>query len=349
MTKSGNAIKLHRSLSERIKASREARARRKAAYLATLPKNPFKRFLYRMKPRELARYWFSRDGAIMALKIFGAGIVVCFVLIVGVFAYFRKDLPNIRDLSVQSLGGSVTYYDRTETRILWQDYVDIKRIPVSAENMSKHIRNATVAVEDKDFYKHGAFDMRGILRAAVNNVVGGGTTQGGSTISMQLAKISQKNTYNRTFANKIKELILSIEMEREYSKDDILTGYLNAVPYGPLSVGVQVAAQDYFGVDAKDLTIAQSAFLAAIPKSPSVYSPHGPYFDAEALVGRMHYIIDLMYEQKMITKEEAEEAKKSTSWLLSKNSSLQNTPTSSRHRSSRLLKTSCLKSTPATL
>lgn len=307
-TKSGAAIKLHRSLGERIKASREARARRKAAYLATLPKNPFKRFLYRLKPRELARYWFSRDGALMALKIFGATIIICFVFIVGVFAYFRKDLPNIKDLSVQNLGGSVSYYDRTGDILLWQDYVDIKRIPVPADQMSKHIRNATVAVEDKDFYKHGAFDMRGIVRAALNNVFGG-STQGGSTISMQLAKISQNNTYERTFANKIKELILSIEMEREYSKDDILTGYLNAVPYGPLSVGVQVAAQDYFGVDAKDLTIAQSAFLAAIPKSPSVYSPHGPYFDAEALIARMHYIIDLMYEQKMITKEEAEEAK----------------------------------------
>lgn len=308
-TKSGTAIKLNRSLGERIKANREARARRKAAYLATLPKNPFKRFLYRLKPRELARYWFSRDGAMMALKIFGATIVICFVFIVGVFAYFRKDLPNIKDLSAKNLGGSVSYYDRSGDNLLWQDYVTIKRIPVPAKDMSKHIRNATVAVEDKDFYKHGAFDMRGILRAALNNVFGG-STQGGSTISMQFAKISQENTYNRNFANKIKELILSIEMEREYSKDDILTGYLNAVPYGPMSVGVQVAAQDYFGVNAKDLTVAQSAFLAAIPQSPSVYSPHGPYFDSEALIGRMHYVIDLMREQKMITKEEAEEAKK---------------------------------------
>lgn len=308
LTKSGTAIKLNRSLGERIKASREARAKRKAAYLATLPKNPWKRILYRMRPKELARYWFSRDGAIMALKIVGIGIAVGFVLIVGVFAYFRKDLPNIKDLSAQSLGGSMTYYDRTGNTVLFQDYVDIKRQPVSTENMSKHVRNATVAIEDKDFYKHGAFDMRGIVRAVVNNVFGG-STQGGSTISMQFAKIDQKNTADRTLANKAKELILAIEMEREYSKDDILTGYLNAVPYSPLSVGVQAAAQEYFGIDAKDLTIEQAAFLAAIPQSPSVYSPYGPRFDPGALVGRMFYIIDLMRDQGMITKEEAEAAK----------------------------------------
>lgn len=307
-TKSGTAIKLNRSITERIKAGREARARKKAAYLATLPKNPFKRLLYRLHPKRVIKYWFSREGAIMALKILGVGIVVGFVLIVGVFAYFRKDLPNIKDLTAQSLGGSVTYYDRTGQHMLFQDYVDVKRVPVATKDMSKYVRMATVATEDKDFFKHGAFDMRGIFRAVVNNLLGG-STQGGSTISMQFAKIDQKNTADRTLANKAKELILAIEMEREFSKEDILTGYLNAVPYGPLSLGVQAASQEYFGVDAKDLTIEQAAFLTAIPQSPSVYSPYGPRYDPERLIGRMQYIIGLMVEQGMITKEEAEKAK----------------------------------------
>ncbi len=308
-TKSGTAIKLNRSLGERLKAGREARARRKAAYLATLPKDRFKRILYRMKPRELARYWFSRDGGIMALKIAGIGIVIGFVLVVGIFAYFRKDLPNIKDLSGQTLGGSVTYYDRTGETVLWQDYNDTKRQPVATDKMSKAIRDATIAIEDKDFYQHGAFDLRGIMRAGVNNVLKKGTTQGGSTISQQLVKLDQQWTAERTAANKIKEVILAIEMEREYSKDDILTGYLNLVPYGPISVGVQVAAQDYFGVDAKDLDIAQSAMLAAIPQAPSVYSPYGPRYDADALIGRQQYIIDQMANQKLITQEEAKAAK----------------------------------------
>lgn len=309
-TKSGTAIKLNRSLGERLKASRDARARRRAAYLSTLPKNKFKRILFRLHPRELARYWFSRDGAIMALKILGVGLVVGFVLVVGVFAYFRKDLPNIKDLTGNNLGGSVSYYDRTGSQLLWQDYNDTKRQPVATEKMAKTIRDATVAIEDKDFYKHGAFDVRGIVRAGVNNLMNrGGGIQGGSTISQQLVKLDRQWTAERTVGNKIKEVILAVELEREYSKEDILTGYLNAAPYGPVSVGVQVAAQDYFGVDAKDLTIAQAAMLAAIPKAPSLYSPYGPRYEPSELLARQQYIIDQMAAQKMITKEEATVAK----------------------------------------
>jgi len=307
-TKNGTAIKLNRSLGERMKANREARARKKAAYLATLPKNPFKRFLFRIHPRQVIRYWFSREGGIMALKIMGVGLVVSFVLIVGVFAYFRKDLPNIKDLAGQTLGGSVVYRDREDKVTLWQDYNEIKRQPVATDHISKYVRNATVAIEDKDFYQHGAFDVRGILRAAVNNVTGG-STQGASTISQQLAKLDQQWTAERTVGNKVKELILAIEMEREYSKDDILTGYLNLAPYGPVSYGVQVAAQDYFGIDAKDLTLEQSVMLAAIPQAPSLYSPYGPRYDSGALTGRMHYILDQMVAQKMVTKDEATVAK----------------------------------------
>src|SRR5262245_82315 len=105
-TKSGNTIKINNSLTERIRASRDAKARRRAASLGKLPKNPWKRMLYRLHPKRLAAYWFSRDGAIMALKITGVGIVVGFILLVGIFAYFRKDLPNIKNISGDSLGGS---------------------------------------------------------------------------------------------------------------------------------------------------------------------------------------------------------------------------------------------------
>jgi membrane peptidoglycan carboxypeptidase len=309
-TKSGGAIKLNRSLGERIRANRDAKARRRAAYLSTLPKNRFKRILYRMQPRELARYWFSRDGLIMALKITGVGIVLSFIFIVGIFAYFRKDLPNINNLSGQKLGGSITYYDRTGKTVLWQDYDAVKRVPVEWENIAQDMKDATIAIEDKDYYKHGAFDIRGIARAGFNNVFKrGGGTQGGSTISQQVVKLNQDWTADRTIARKVKEVILAVELEREYSKDDILKGYLNLAPYGPVQYGVEVASADYFGIKAKDLSLAQSAFLAAIPKAPSTYSPYGPTFSAEALIGRQQYILDQMVAQKMISKEEAATAK----------------------------------------
>jgi len=309
-TKSGNTIKLHRSLTERFKARRDDKARRRAAYLSTLPKNRFHRMLYRLHPRQLAKYWFSRDGAIMALKITGIGIVVCFMLVVGLFAYFRKDLPNINDISGSTLPGSTNYYDRTGKILLYQDYEDFKRVQVAGDQISVNMKNATVAIEDKDFYKHGAFDVRAIIRAGFNDAFNKRAgRQGGSTITQQLVKLNQDWTADQSYTRKVKELILSVEMEREYSKQDILNGYLNAAPYGPVQYGAQTAAQEYFGVDAKDLTIPQAAMLAAIPKSPNDYSPYGPSFSPADLTAREHYIIDQMAAQHMITKQAATDAK----------------------------------------
>src|ERR1700753_832262 len=109
-TSSGKTIKLNRSLSDRVRAGKEAKAQRKAAYLSSLPKERWKRLLYRMHPKRLYQYWFSRDGAIMALKIAGIGFVVVFLLIVGLFAYFRKDLPKIQNINSGNSGGSIAYY-----------------------------------------------------------------------------------------------------------------------------------------------------------------------------------------------------------------------------------------------
>jgi penicillin-binding protein 1A len=268
----------------------------------------------------MAQYWFSREGGIMALKIIGISILVGFFLTIGLFAYFRKDLPKIKDLSGHDLGGNTTYYDRTGQTVLFSDYNSVKRIPVDGKDISPYIKQATVAIEDKDFFKHGAFDVRGIMRAAYRDVTGGsGTVQGGSTITQQLVKLNENWTDNRTVTRKVKELILAVELEREYSKDDILTGYLNIAPYGGQEYGVEAAARDYFQVSAKDLTLPQAVMLAAIPQSPSYYSPYagskynpevtGDTFSPQALAGRMQYILDQMVKQGYITKKQADDAK----------------------------------------
>ncbi len=320
-TKSGNTIKLNQSLSDRFRANRDAKARRRAAYLSTLPQEPWKRLLYRLHPKRVYKYWFSRQGAIMALKLAGIGLVACFILLVGVFAYFRKDLPDIKnDISGKNLGGSIVYYDRTGQTVLWQDYNAVKRIPVKTDQMSKYMRQATVAIEDKDFYHEGAFNVRGIVRAGVHDITNsGGPVQGGSTITQQLVKLNQSWTQDRTITRKIKELILAVDLEREYSKDDILTGYLNVAPYGNVQYGVESAANDYFGIPAKDLNLAQSAFLAAIPQSPGFYSPYNSpkynpatsedNFGAEDVMHRQKYILDQMVKQGYISKTEADQAK----------------------------------------
>ncbi|HEX5743917.1 MAG TPA: transglycosylase domain-containing protein, partial [Candidatus Saccharimonadales bacterium] len=309
-------------MSDRARARRAARRAEKAAYLSTLPKERFKRLAYRMQPKRVAQYWFSREGGIMALKIIGISIVVGFFMTIGLFAYFRKDLPKIKDLSGDSLGGNITYYDRSGKVVLFNDYNSIKRIPVEDKEISPYVKQATVAIEDKDFFNHGAFDVRGILRAAWHDVTGTGSTgsvQGGSTITQQLVKLNEGWTDNRTVTRKVKELILAVELEREYSKKDILAGYLNVAPYGGQEYGVEAAARDYFHTSARKLTLAQSAMLAAIPQSPSYYSPYAGVkynpeatantFNPEALIGRQHYILKLMVEQGYITEKQAEAAK----------------------------------------
>jgi membrane peptidoglycan carboxypeptidase len=320
-TGSGKTIRINRSLSDRLRASKYARDAKHAAYLSTLPKNPVLRALFRLHPKHVIRYWFSREGAIMALKITGVGIVAVFLLTIGVFAYFRKDLPKIKDISGDSLGGSITYYDSGGKTVLWQDYDAVKRIPVTEDNMSPYIKQATVAVEDKNFYHEGAFNPGAILRAGLHDVAGGGGggLQGASTITQQLVKLNEQWTANRTVTRKVKELILAVELSREYSKADILTGYLNIAPYGGVEYGVEAAARDYFHTDAAHLTLAQAAMLAAIPQDPPFYSPYSSpafnkevtadYFGKDELLGRQHYILDQMVNQHMISRAQATAAK----------------------------------------
>jgi penicillin-binding protein 1A len=316
VTRSGKTIKINRSLGERLSAQKNAKANRKAARLATLPKGRIKRFLYHFQPRRMYKYWFSRDGAIMALKIMGVGFIATFLLLVGLFAYFRKDLPNLRDINGDQFGGSIRYFDRTGQTLLWEDYDAMKRIPVGHDGQNQFMRDATVAIEDKDFFHHGGFDVRGIMRAGVNNLTGRGNTQGGSTITQQLVKLTQNWTKDHSYTRKAKELILSVELERSYSKQEILAGYLDTAPYGNVQYGVEAATRDYFHKSAKDLTLDEAAFMAAIPQSPSFYSPYGAYFKANttesttALKARQHYILNLMYDQKMITKKQRDDAQK---------------------------------------
>lgn len=318
VTKSGKTIKLHTSLSDRIKASRDQKALRKAERLKGLPKSRVRRVLFYLNPKRQAKYWFSKEGGIMALKITGIGLVAMFILMIGVFAYFRKDLPNLRDISGNNIGGSIRYYDRTGQTLLWEDYDAVKRIPVPGDQIANHLKQATIALEDRDFYKHGGFDTKGITRAAWANITGGTTSQGGSTITQQLVKLSQDWSNDRSYTRKIKELILSVELERSYTKEEILTGYLNTAPYGNIQYGAQAASADYFKKPAKDLTLEESVFMAAIPQSPSFYSPYGAYYNEElggevgrdALIGRMHYTYDVMVEMGFITSEQRDAAKK---------------------------------------
>ncbi len=216
VTKSGKTIKLNRTMNEKSKARRDAKALRKAERLKGMPKGRLKRVLFRMHPKRLFAYWFSRDGLYMGLKLAGISFAVGFLLLAGLFAYFRKDLPNLKDISGNNIGGSIRYYDKTGDTLLWEDYDAVKRVPVESASISDYLKNATIAVEDRDFYNHNGFNVKGISRAAWNNAFGG-ATQGGSTITQQLVKLTTEGfSTEKTVTRKIKELILSVEFERSY-------------------------------------------------------------------------------------------------------------------------------------
>ena len=312
---SKNNLSLYANLAHKRKTKKDAEARRRAEYLASLPKNPVKRFFYKLHPKRVAKYWFSKKGALMALKILGISALVVFIIVAGLFMYFQKDLNQIKpgELAKRVHTTVNKYYDRNG-QLLWEDKGtgDYKLVVESSE-ISDWAKKATVAIEDRDFYKHSGVDLWAILRAVINNFKGG-ATQGGSTLTQQLVKqvYFSEEAAERGLSGiprKIKEMILAIEVERMYSKDEIIALYLNESPYGGRRNGIQSGAQTYFGKNAKDLTLPEAALLAAIPNNPAVYNPYNTQFN-KSLVERQHKVLNDMVEMGYISKDQAEEAKK---------------------------------------
>lgn len=307
-------LSLYSNLSHSHKVKKDAAARKRAEYLASLPKSPIKRFFYRMNPKRLAKFWFSKDGLFLGLKIIGVTALVVVIMIGGLFAYFRKDIDSIRpgELAKRVQSTVTTYLDRNG-KVLWEDKGDSDyKLVVESSEISKYLKDATVAIEDRDFYSHSGVSVTGLFRAVFNNL-SGGSTQGGSTLTQQLVKqvffadeAQQRDL--KGIPRKIKEMILSIEVERMYNKDQILTLYLNESPYGGRRNGAESAAQTYFGKSAKDLTLAEAALLAAIPQNPTTYNPYN-VDGHKSLLARQHTVLDNMANMGKITKKQAEEAK----------------------------------------
>lgn len=302
-------LNLYANLIAKRRSRIDSYARKRAEYLASLPKQPLRRLLYRLRPSQIVHYWFSREGRMMLLKFAGIALVILVIFIAALFAYFRHQLDLIRpsELSKRVQTTVSKYYDRNNV-LLWEDRGgNDYRLVVDSKDISKNMKNATVAIEDKDFYKHPGVSINGLLRATVF----GGSHGGGSTLTQQLVKnvFFSSDLKDRTFSRKVKEAILAIEVERMYNKDQILTLYLNEVPYGGRRNGVESAAQTYFGKSAKDLTLPESALLASIPQQPQLFNPYN--IDGnKALLDRQHTVLDYMADQGYITKQEAADAKK---------------------------------------
>lgn len=227
------------------------------------------------------------------------------IFLVSAFVVYSRDLPSPDKLTKREIELSTRIYDR-KGRLLYDIYGQRNRTLVSLEEIPEYLKEATVAIEDKDFYKHRGFAPRGILRALFN-IVWHRKLQGGSTLTQQLIK-NTLLTPERTLRRKIKEFILAIQVEQKYSKDQILQMYLNEAPYGGTAWGVEAAAEMYFGKKVSQLGLAECAILAGLPQKPTFYSPFGPH--PKAYKWRAFQVLRRMREDGYISEQLEKEAKR---------------------------------------
>ncbi len=238
-------------------------------------------------------------------RLLGFGIACVAVVVILVVAWASQSLPNPNNLEFRRVAQSTKIYARDGSTLLYEIHGDQKRTIVELKDISPDVIHAVIAIEDKDYYKHSGFSVRGLIRSVWVDIVRGTRAQGGSTLTQQLVK-NAILTKEKSFIRKLKEIILSYQLERRYDKDQILKLYFNEIPWGSTAYGVEAAAHTYFGVSAKDLTLAESATLAAMVQIPSYYSPRGSHTDQ--LIERQHRVLSNMVEQGYITQEAADAA-----------------------------------------
>ena len=231
---------------------------------------------------------------------FLAGLVV----VVGVIIYFFTQIPSPEDLQSRFVAKSTKIYDRNG-ELLYDIFQEQNRTPIKLADVPPVVKEATIAIEDKDFYKHGGFDVMGILRSFYRLIIHRRIEGGGSTLTQQLVK-NALLTADQSLVRKLKELILAVQVERAYEKDQILEMYLNEIPYGGTAYGIESAANLYFGKKASELDLAEASLLAGLPQSPSRYSPYGS--QPELAKVRQAEVLRRMVEDGYITDEEAKRA-----------------------------------------
>lgn len=274
-------------------------------------RKPYGKVKTRMYGRRLARKtkrwvfgWTSRWGIDSWPKLFLAVFVAGLFLFSFFMAAFSIGLPNPSRLVIYAATDSTKVYDRNGV-VLYDIFNEKRRTTVELDAVPDIVKQATIAIEDQDFYRHGGLDITGLVRGLLLQPLRGKGVQGGSTITQQFVKNALLSA-DRTIARKAKELILAFEIEQIYSKDAILGLYLNEIPYGAGAYGVESAAQTYFGKSVGEITLSEAAVLAALPQAPSRYSPYGQ--NPDLLMARKDLVLNQMFRQGYITKDELDGA-----------------------------------------
>ncbi len=261
-----------------------------------------------MKPRRKQREKRTHAGiwaiviVLAGLGMAGYGFYQGFMALIDDWC---KDLPSVQDTDAFELPEQSTIYASDGTTVLAELYME-KRSPVTIDEVSPYVLQGTVATEDVRFYQHGGVDLQGIFRAVVVNLSGG--QEGASTITQQYVRntILSSEMNEISIKRKVREMTLANEMEKIYSKDEILMMYLNTINYGDNCYGIQAAARHYYSTDASDLTIAQAATLIGIPNSPTMYNPNT---NPDNALDRRNVVLSRMLTNGVITQEEYESAK----------------------------------------
>lgn len=253
--------------------------------------------VFTVKISRFQKYHLKKKITIIALLIAILSAIFYF------YYFIFRTLPSPKELGEHTPDVSTKIYDRNGN-LLFKIYKNQNRTVVPLSQIPMHVRLATLAAEDAEFYSHPGFSVRGIFRAMITDIETG-SMQGGSTITQQLVKNTLLSP-EKTLSRKVKELILSVEVETEYTKDQILDMYLNEVSYGGTAYGIEEASQEYFGKDVQDLDLAEAALLAGLPKSPTSYSPFGQ--NPALAIERQREVLHLMRINKFITQEQEEAA-----------------------------------------
>ncbi len=249
----------------------------------------------------------TKEKVIFILKIAGFAFLLTILGGFLLFIYYAKDLPRPERFIEREMVQSTKIYDRTGEVLLYELYGEERRKAVPLETMPEHLKQAVIAAEDSNFYKHFGIDLKGMARSALMNLKIMRPVYGGSTISQQLIR-STFFTLEKTAERKVREIILSLEMERRYSKDQILEWYLNQVPLGQNAYGVETASQTYFNKPVSEISLPEAAVLAALIRSPYGLSPYNENTKEELMI-RKNHVLERMFQEGFLTKEEKEEAK----------------------------------------
>lgn len=228
------------------------------------------------------------------------GLIGFFVFALIMFFWFSRDLPTPGKLSASNFSQSTKIFDRNGI-LLYDIFKNENRTYITLDQIPQKLQEATIAIEDKDFYKNQGFSITGYLRAFRNAILSRRIAGGGSTLTQQLVK-NTLLTSEQTVTRKIKEFILAIQVDRKYTKSQILELYFNATPYGGTTLGIEAAAERYFGKKAKDLNLTESVILAGLPQSPTYFSPYGQ--NPKAYVDRSKEVLRRMQEDNYITKKQ---------------------------------------------